>query len=118
MEYYTKEDEEYFASLMQGYISVPDDDEESYSGWGVQGGELHPMYGQTHTEQSKKLMRQADKSHTKTKEFSDTMSKSTQNVWDSGKRQRIDRIASNKYHYRRGVKTNTPKDWHSSGPGR
>ena len=62
-----------------------------------------------------------DTSYMKTPEWGKLMSESVQKVWDSGKRKRIDRLNATKYfksNDKKRERNNTPRDWHSSGPGR
>jgi len=100
--------QDYWGRIMEGYVPLPDDDKGTHYGWGSPGGELHPMYGQTHTEHSKELMRQVDRSYTQTEEFSKIMSEVTRKSWDK-------RGRSNKWKYTKSD-FETPRDWHSKGP--
>ena len=98
-----------------------------YEQYGRQGDYIawKALSGQISGAEAQRLaVKYRDTSYMKTPEWGMAMSKNVQGVWDSGKRKKIDRLKVTKYvvpntkDYRARERTDTPKDWHSSGPSK
>ena len=92
-----------------------------YEQYGRQGDYIawKALSGQISGAEAQRLaVKNRDTSYMKTPEWSVMMSEKVQGVWDSGKRKKIDRLKSNKYHTPSGKREPnvTPRDWHNSGP--